>query len=286
MMSTSSDRVVRALTDDGAFRVITLRATDTVQGVLDAQRVTDATAARCGELVTGAVLIRETMAPDLRVQAIIKGAAGTGSLVADAHPDGLTRGLVSLPKSGKQLEIGADALLQVVRTMPRGHLHQGVVEVGEQQGIQGAITSYMHGSEQVLSVVGVACVVDKGSVRAAGGYIVQLLPEASRSVLGVMTERLEKIRSVAEMILERDADPDALLSELLAGLPHTRLNESPIHFGCTCSMERVVAALATLGLEEIQQIIEQEQMLDIGCDYCGKRYQIGPSQLRGLLDAS
>jgi molecular chaperone Hsp33 len=285
-MVPGSDRVVRALTDDGSFRVITLRATDTVQAVIDAQKANTQNAARCGELVTGAVLIRETMAPDLRVQAIFQGAAGTGSLVADSHPNGLTRGLISMRSGASQVAIGDDARLQVVRTMPRGQIQQGVVEVGEQAGIAGALTSYMHGSEQVLSVVGVACVVENRAVKAAGGYIVQLLPEAKRSVLGVMTERLEQIRPLSESIRADGGDPDRMLEELLAGLPYTRVNESPIHFGCTCSLERVVGALATLGLDDIRQLIAEEQLLDVGCDYCGRRFHIRPAQLRGLLAQS
>ncbi|MCC7382485.1 MAG: Hsp33 family molecular chaperone HslO [Deltaproteobacteria bacterium] len=284
MAAAHRDRVVRAITDDNAFRVITLRSTDTVRGVLEAQAAVDRTAERCGELVTGAVLVRETMAPDLRVQAIVKGASG--SLVADAHPNGLTRGLVNLSRDAGELTLGAEGMLQVVRTLPRGDVHQGVVEVKEDRGIAHALTSYMQHSEQVVSVVGVACVVEGSLVRAAGGYIVQLLPEMETDALERMTRRLEAIRPVAEAIVEYDADPDRLLSELLDGIPFTRVNESPIHFGCTCDLARVVGALATLGLEEIRELVQQEEILDVGCDYCGKRYQVGPSQLRGLLQAS
>ena len=73
----STDSVLRAITDDGAFRVIVARTTDTVQHVLSAQGAQGNTGKNLGDLVTGAVLFRETMAPNLRVQGILKGSGGS-----------------------------------------------------------------------------------------------------------------------------------------------------------------------------------------------------------------
>src|SRR5262249_22057537 len=127
-MSPQRDSVVRAITDDGAFRVIVARTTETVRGAVAAQAARDDTARRFGELTTGAVLVREAMAPKLRVQAILKSASG-GSLVADAHPDGTSRGLVNFGAAAKRerapgITFGEGSLLQVMRTMPNGSLHQ------------------------------------------------------------------------------------------------------------------------------------------------------------------
>lgn len=283
-MSSGSDHVVRALTDDGSFRVIAIRSTATAQGAIDAQKTTGLTAQRFGELVTGAVLVRETMAPDLRVQVVMKGAEGTGTLVADAQPGGLTRGLVQ--GKGVDFAFGDDSMLQVVRSLAQGQLHQGVVLASAEGGVSGALTSYMLSSEQIVTAVGVACLMDGDRVRAAGGYILQILPEVSAEPLRAMTARLESLRSVDLMVGDGRADPDAILAELLAGLPYTRVNESPVHYGCPCDLTRVLGALSAMGAEEIRSIIDAEEVLDVGCDYCGKRYAVQPTQLRGLLDAS
>src|SRR6266511_2418355 len=85
-VSAPADSVLRAMTDDGAFRVITARTTETVRGAIEAQGAAGETARTFGELITGAILYRETMAPQLRVQGVLKGSSGTGSLVADSHP--------------------------------------------------------------------------------------------------------------------------------------------------------------------------------------------------------
>lgn len=284
MVLGSDDRVVRALTDDGSFRVITIRSTHTTRGAIRAQKAQGVTAQAFGELVTGAVLVRETMAPDLRVQVVMKGAGGKGTLVADAQPGGLTRGLVQT--KGEDFKLGDDSMLQVVRSLAQGQLHQGVVLAGTDGGVSGALTSYMLSSEQIVTAVAVSCVMDGDDVKVAGGYIVQILPEVSAEPLRQMTQRLEQLRKVDQMVTEGDGDPDRILEELLSGLPYTRVNESPVHYGCPCDLTRVLGALASLGADEIKSVIESEEILDVGCDYCGKRYSIQPAQLRGLMEQS
>ena len=124
------DSVLRAMTDDGAFRVITVRTTNTVRGAIAAQRGTGRTARYFGDLLTGAILFRETMAPQLRVQGIVKASKGRGSLVADSHPSGMTRGLIQLPRGATELDLGAGTVMQVMRTLPNGRIIQGVVLAG------------------------------------------------------------------------------------------------------------------------------------------------------------
>lgn len=280
----SDDRVVRALTDDGSFRVIAIRSTDTAQGAIHAQKASGAVAQQFGELITGAVLVRETMSPEQRVQVVLKGAGGGGSLVADAQPGGLTRGLVQT--RGEPFTLGEDSMLQVVRSLAQGQLHQGVVLANGDSGVSGALTSYMLSSEQIVTAVGVSCMMDGDTVKMAGGYIVQILPEVTAEPLRAMTARLESLRSADLMVQDAGGDPDKILAELLADLPYTRVNESPVLYGCPCDLTRVLGALASLGLDEIRKVIETEEVLDVGCDYCGKRYAIQPAQLQGLVSAS
>src|SRR6185436_15660745 len=96
MTPGSSDRVVRAVTQDGAFRVLCATTTATSQVAAGAQHAEGDVARLLGDMLTGAVLVRETMAPGLRVQGILQGADGRGRVVADAHPDGDTRGLIQI----------------------------------------------------------------------------------------------------------------------------------------------------------------------------------------------
>ena len=72
MTGPDGDRVLRAMTDDGSFRVMTIRSTDTVRGIVAAQEVRGIAAAQLAEIATGAVLVRETMAPGQRVQVLLR----------------------------------------------------------------------------------------------------------------------------------------------------------------------------------------------------------------------
>jgi molecular chaperone Hsp33 len=314
--------VVRAITEDGAFRVIVARTTATVRGAVAAQGARGLAARHFGELITGAVLIREAMAPRLRVQAILKGTGG-GSLVADSHPDGTSRGLLNFG-AGKRagphaFSLAPGALLQVMRTLPNGSLHQGVVAVPPEGGISGALMAYMQDSEQVVSTIAVATSMNDGSppgpvdddgghlgrapntlaapdpvppgeggeeVVAAGGYLVQLLPEVERGPLMVMTERLADFQSLEAVLRTAGGAPDALLAELLHGMPYARLEESHLDFACHCSHLRVVSSLATLPRSDLEDLVKGGELLEIRCDYCGKEYSVSPVQLRALLTPS
>jgi molecular chaperone Hsp33 len=282
----SADSVLRAITDDGAFRVIVARTTDTVQSVLRAQGAQGVTGRHLGDLVTGAVLFRETMAPNLRVQGILKGSDGSGSLVADSHPSGKTRGLVQLGGGAREVSIGPGAIMQMMRTLPNGKINQGFVEVPESGSISRALMEYMQTSEQVVSMLAMGTLLEQGRVSAAGGYLVQLLPEVGRGPLMVMTERLKDFESIDAQLREPDFTPEALLQELLYGMPFTRLEESPVGFECWCNELRVVSAIATLPRHDIEHLLSTGDVLEIACEYCKREFRIPPARLQGLLNES
>jgi molecular chaperone Hsp33 len=285
-VSEPPDTVLRAITDDGAFRVITARTTETVRGAIEAQGVTGATARHFGDLLTGSILFRETMAPNLRVQGILKGSSGSGSLIADSHPSGQTRGLVQLKGGAREIDLGHGAVLQLMRTLSSGRINQGVVEVPKDGGISHSFMSYMQASEQVISMLAVGTLFEGDRVQSAGGYIVQLLPEVGRGPLMVMTERLRDFESIDAQLGESSFTPSWLLDELLYGMPFTRLEESSVRFECWCDELRVVSALASLSRDDLEHLLSTNEVLEIACEYCKRDFRIAPARLRGLLEQS
>jgi molecular chaperone Hsp33 len=283
---TASDSVLRAITNDGAFRVIVARTTETVRGAIAAQNGAGRTAQWFGDLLTGSVLYRETMAPRLRVQGIMRTLGGGGSLVADSHPSGKTRGLIQLPQGMDEIDVSGGALLQVMRSMPKGQLNQGIVQVPTGGGISEALMTYMQTSEQVVSMISVGTVLEGSDVCCAGGYLVQLLPEVGRGPLMVMTERLEEFRDVSPILQDESFSPSWLLDQLLHGMEYTRLDESSVGFDCWCDDLRLMGALATLSRADVEHLLEDGEVLEIHCEYCGKEYRVPPARLRGLLDVS
>ncbi len=279
------DRAITAVTHDGSFRVIAVRSTRTARGIVKNQGATDRTVENLADLVSGTVLMRLTMAPGYRVQGIIQGAGGQGTLVGDSWPDGGTRGLVRAPSG--PVTFGPGARMQVMRTMPNGAMHQGLVEVSNEHRMSGALMNYLLESEQVTSAIGVGCVTSGDEVLLAGGYVVQLLPECSEPPLAVMYERLRHdFADLSRVLAELDADPDRLVAEILHGMRYERTQEYPLEFRCRCSAERVLASLASVGKDELEDMIRKAEPLSITCDYCQQEYQVQTEMLRGLLSAS
>jgi molecular chaperone Hsp33 len=279
------DIVLRAITDDGAFRVIAADTTATVRGAIAAQRPEGPEIIRIfADLLTGAVLVREAMAPDNRLQAILQGDDPQQRMVADTHPDGATRGLIQLPDKARTMPLAERGLLQIARTLHNGSLHQGVVQVPAGGAISGAFMAYMQESEQVVTVIAVGCHLASGEVVAAGGYMVQLLPEVAEGPLMVMTERLKDFENIVPLLARGAASPEALLAETLYGMPYTKVGERNVHFGCRCSPERLAGSLASLPKADIASLMQGGKTLEIQCDYCRKNYEFTLDQLRALLE--
>lgn len=293
----STDHVIRVMTDDHSFRVIACDTTETVRRILEVQDAKGPTAQALAELVTATVLLRETMAPNLRVQGIAKSAHGRGSLLGDSHPDGGTRGLAQLKVADQGFTFGPGAVLQMVRSLPNGSLHQGIVDLdgitegGTASGISKALMVYLQESEQVVSVASVsarfsATDLSNATLARSGGYVVQLLPEAERPTHMIMTQRLEEFSALDTLLDDPGFGAQLLIDELLYGMPFTELARADVMFECKCSEASLLSALATLGRAEIKSMVDEGAGLDITCDYCRTDYSIAIERLRALLDDS
>lgn len=279
------DMVVRGLTDDDSFRVMVAVTTDSVKQVIDLQKPPFGQVEALGCLLTGAVLVRETMSPSERVQAIIRGADNRGTLVADSHPDGTIRGLCNLPDDMDSIAWKPGAVMAIMRSLPRGQTHQGVVSLENTSSVSQALMVYMHESEQVRTMIDVACSISAGHIVAAGGYVVQLLPELSDAKLAIMTERLASFSSMREL-LHQGQRPVEIMQELLYGMPYSLLEQTPVRFECKCSEYRLLASMGSLRQQDLQELAASTEPIEVECDFCHKHYVIAPSQLRTLLTPS
>lgn len=285
-MAVPTDRVLRALTRDNSFRVMVAVTTHTAQGAIAAQGATGPTALRFAELLTGAVLVRETMSPFYRVQALLSGVGGKGRLLGDSSPDGSTRGLVALTPGADTFETGPGSQLQVMRTLASGQTARGIVDVAAATSVAQAVMVYLQDSEQIVSVVGIGSSPGPDGVELAGGYLVQLLPDANRGALKTMTERLTGLADATELLRSAGGDAQGLLDAVLRDVAYDPLGDESLSFHCWCTPEAVLAAIATLGHEEIATLMQEDEAIELSCDYCRKSYRVARSQLAGLLEQS
>ena len=280
------DRAITAMTNDGSFRLIAVRSTRTVRGVIASQKAKGRSAENLADLCTASLLLRLTMSPSHRAQAVILGANGSGTMVGDSWPDGGTRGL--LRERERTVDFGQGAQMQVMRTLYNGTIHQGVVEVSQDHRVSGALMNYLLESEQITSAVGLGTVMSGDEALMAGGYVVQLLPEVKEPPLAVLYERLRAdFADFSRVFAQYDASPEKLASELFWDMPFTQTMEfDDIDYRCRCSAERVLGSLTTLSKAELQDIVAKGESLSITCDYCQADYDVSPESLRGLIDAS
>lgn len=275
-----SDEAIRVMTNDHGFRVIAVDVSASAREVIARQHAQGEVATSLAGLVASAALLRETMAPDLRVQGLMRGASGKGTLVADSFPDGSVRGLAQRADS---FTLGPGTVMQMMRHMVSGGLQQGIVDVGAAGGLGEALTAYFHESEQLVCMARIGTLFEAGALKACAGFVVQLLPEAERPAHLIMTQRLEDFPDVREMLGKDGFSAQLLIDELVYGMPCTELARSPLRFGCRCDETLVLSALASLQKSDIQEMIDDGEGLEIDCDYCGKHYDIAVERLRALL---
>lgn len=269
-----TDRMIRAITADGDFRAVAVRLDEAANGVMDAQRPL-AGHEVFAELLVAGVLLRESMAPKYRVQMSLR--APGAHMMADSHPDGMIRGMLS--GQGGALPIpGEDVKLHVARLMPEGKLQQGVIE-SDPRGVSSSLTRYMQRSEQVTSTIGISARRLEGGVRFCSGFMLQLLPDVEPRSLERITHSLE---SIPEDWAERSAAE--LVELILQGVEYSVVEETQPFFGCTCSDERVLGALATMGEDDLRAAVEGGETLEIACEYCGIEYAFGSERYATLLD--
>lgn len=283
--TSPTGEVVRAVTLDGTFRVVAVDASDAAATIVEAQHAAGSAARWLGELVVASVVFRETMAPDLRVQVILKPAEGKSFALGDTIGGGSVRGLLRIEPNAS-FDLGPDACIRVMRTLHDGRIAQGIVHAPENGGVAGALMAYMQQSEQVDSMVAIGVRFDGGAIVRAAGYMVQLLPEVGKGPLAIMTERLEDFRDLAPLLAREDFTASWLVNELLWGMPYERTGTSPVQAACWCDRLRVIGAIASLPSADIRELSESKEALDISCDYCGRNYSIAGQELRGLLRPS
>lgn len=269
------------MTMDGAFRLIAAVTTETARGALAAQTTGDELGLRLAELITSAVLVRETTQPVRRVQMVWRDRRGR-QLVADSLPEGLNRGIVN-PGESTAVDAAGDHILQVNYTLPNGALHQGMVAVPDGDDMATALMRYMKQSEQIVSMIALTALPGPGGVRAVGGYVVQLLPEATREVIGAMTDHLGNLPPIGNLIEGAGRTAAELAATVFDGFAHAELASSPLAFGCTCSEVRVMTSILTLPPDEVDSMLDGDP-LEVRCDACGKGYVITPDALRGFRD--
>jgi molecular chaperone Hsp33 len=150
-------------------------------------------------------------------------------------------------------------------------------EIGED------VAYYLTESEQVPSAVGVTTIPDAhGGVMVAGGFLIQSLPPANADAVDAVLQRIQTLPPLGR-IFHDEPSAQGLLERIFHGMDMEVLETSPVAFRCSCSEQRILQALGTLGRDELLRLAAEEEATSIRCEFCGEEYRFSPIQLHELV---
>lgn len=288
-----SDYLIKSVVDDGQFRAYAVDATELVR---EAQRRHDtwsaASAALGRSLVATLMLSSSVLKGDDTLTVRINGGGPVGGIVVDGNANGTVKGYlqnphVNLPLNARHkidvsAAVGAEGSLSVTKDLGLDKPYTGQVPLASGE-IGDDFTYYLAQSEQIPSAVGVSVFVNEdNSVQVAGGFLVQVMPDAKDDAISHLEKRLKEVPMVSELLLDGQKPEDML--NLLFGQEHVKLlDKMPVSFECDCSKEQFAKALASIPKSQMQEIIDEDHRAETVCNFCKNKYEFSEAELRDIL---
>ncbi len=286
-------RIVRALSEDGSVLCSAIDSTDIVREIERLHQSTPVVTAALGRMCTagaimGALLKNEGDTMTLRVNG--GGPCGTLTVVADYRGNvkccaGNAQAQVPLRADGG-LDVpgcvGTDGSLTVVKDMGLKEPYVGQIPLVS-GNIAEDITAYYSISEQIPTVCALGIVFnDDAAIKAAGGYMLQLVPPVQDSAVKVIEDNLSKMESITGL-LDKGLRPDELAVNALEGLGGEILDQWDAVYYCDCSRERTERILLSLGKKELQKLADEGKTTEVCCHFCNKKYEFSTDEIVKLL---
>ena len=221
----------------------------------------------------------------------IKGNGPIGQMMCSANPKGEVKGFVGNPQVMLPLKDGhidvAGALgigvLSVTKDlgMKEPYIGDTILVTSE---IGDDLTYYFATSEQTPSAVGLGVLMEKdNTVKCSGGFIVQMMPDATDETTGMIEVNVAGITSVSEL-LDKGETPEMILGRIFNGKEFKILERIDCSYKCDCSRTKVINALLSLGADEIQSLIDEDKPVETKCQFCGERYEFSLDDLAKMRD--
>lgn len=291
-MSEYKDYMVRATAADSQIRAFAVTARDLVEQARRYHNTSPVITAALGRLLTGGVMMGTMMKGEkdlLTLQIKCRGVAQGLTVTADSQGNVKGFPLVSdaiLPANAQgKLDVGGalgPGILSVIKDLGLKEPYVGQVALQTSE-VAEDLTYYFAVSEQVPSAVGLGVLMNRdNTVKQAGGFIIQLMPDTDESVIAALEEKITKVSSVTDL-LEQGATPETLLEQILGDFGIEATEQIPVKYFCGCSKDRVTRAIASIGKMDIQEMIDDNEPIEVNCQFCDKHYIFTPEELKELL---
>ena len=286
-----NDHIVRATAANETVRAFAIRSTDIVSEARELHRTLPVVTAALGRLLSAGAMMGSMMKGEndkLTLQVKGDGPIGQMTVTVDSH--GNVKGFPANPavdiprKYAGKLDVGAAVgrgLLTVSMDLGLKEPYNGSVEIQTGE-IGDDLAYYFSLSEQTPSAVGLGVMVDTdSSVRHAGGFIIQIMPDADEKTISAIEEKVSGAEPVTSM-MEEGMTTEDILRYFLGELDLVITEKQPVRYYCGCSKEKVASALATISSEDLKEIINDGEEIEVKCYFCNSAYHYSIAELEEI----
>ena len=285
------DYLVRGLVQSKNCRVFACTAQHLLETARQKHDLWPTASAALGRLMSATLMLGAMNKNHEKMTVTMNGGGSIGTLMACTHSDGKIKAFVGNPhvhytyedtgKLGVGLAVGNQGTLQVIKDMGLKEPFIGTVpiqtgEIGED------FSYYFMVSEQVPSVVSLGVLVDTtNEILSSGGFIIQLLPEASDEDISYIEDKMRNFPAVSALLNEGHT-PEEILKMIFEDVEI--LDTQDLSFECDCSKDKMRNALMTVGKDEIQAMIDEDHGCEMTCQFCNSKYTFSEDELKALLE--
>ena len=289
----TNDHIIRATAAEDTVRAFAIRSTGIAETARQKHDTTPVVTAALGRLLSAGAMMGVMMKGDndkLTIQLNGDGPAGQITVTADSH--GNVKGFpenpyVDIPpKYAGKLDVGhavGKGTMTVIMDLGLKEPYNGQVEIQTGE-IGDDLAYYFTVSEQTPSAVGLGVLVDTDmSVRHAGGFIVQIMPDAAEETIALIEDRFSGAPSVTKM-MDEGMSPEDILNYYLGELDLKIMETVPAQFYCDCTRDRILDVIAALGDQDLEDIIKDGRDIEVKCHFCNTAYSFTVDELKRLRD--
>ena len=289
-----NDFLVRGMTADGFVKITAVQTTQLVERMRQIHKTLPLATAALGRTLTAVSMMGNELKYDKgSVTLQLRGDGPLGAITAVSDSEGNVRGYLQNPaanlplKPNGHLDVGngvGEGVLTVIKDIGSREPFTGRIELQSGE-IAEDVAAYYVISEQIPTVCALGVLVDQDqSVKCAGGYLLQLLPGAPAGLVDLLEYRVQDVGSITAN-LDKGMDMRQVVEELLYGMGLQLMEEHPVSYECKCSRKKVESALISMGREELQRLIDEEETTDVTCQFCDVVYHFERKDLEELKKA-
>lgn len=287
------DYIVRATAGNGSIRAFAATTQELVQFAREIHHTSPVASAALGRMLTAAAMMGSMLKGEKDLVTLqVRGDGPLQGIVVTSDSQARVKGYVFHPTveipdkyPGKLNVSGAigNGYLSVIKDIGMKEPYAGRIELvtGE---IAEDLTYYFAQSEQTPSAVGLGVLVDTDtSIRRAGGFMIQLLPDATEEMITKLEQKLNTIPYITDL-MDMGKTPEDILEMILGDFDLKMTDTVSTSFYCNCTRERVEKALISIGKEELEKIIREDKKANLHCHFCSKEYDFTEKELLQLLE--